>query len=633
MQCSQCGASVRPGTTECPACGAPLAQAMGGGSANRGANRYIPGGGAAPQQPMSSQQLDPNPQQQRPMGSLQRRLQRSQASAPGGDDLDDDSWDDPAPGRSGAGRSRGSDGQGRGSFGGRRGASGDVYGERPRRSQPMNGPSSRRPSQGGSGARRGGVESRRGDYDDSREDEAYSPYPPYRPEYDESREAPAPRRTSGPNHRRPMDESAEMSAEGPAYGPPPRSTPRRRSRPMEGSRGDPDDYTNPLDDPRSPLRGSQGRRPSQGSGGRAGRASGAGGYGQGVGSYTEAEMRSQGYHNDDDRYGDSRAYPGYRDEYSEEAPVARGGSRGRGYPDPYDRDDDYASREQWSAPGRDEGYSYYGEAYGYGQGGRGYDESAEVWQPMAAQGRAGASGAQGRSRSGGGARVATKTKTKRRSGGALRLAFGLLLLLGLVAALGIKFGPKVYDKFIAHTGGSGGNGPTTSSITCASQVTPSAAIKPASGYSAFGATAFALTYPTGWQTKTQSSIAQNQCDVDFLFAQPNGGAASFNVEEAGAFTPLTDLQIIQAEAQSAQQQGSTLVEITSAATTQSIGGEVWQRREYQVTPKSGVKLHLALLATHHKGAGFAIVMVSSDTGFASDDTTTFEKVLTSFQFV
>ncbi|MGH2504742.1 MAG: hypothetical protein ACRDID_19710, partial [Ktedonobacterales bacterium] len=202
----------------------------------------------------------------------------------------------------------------------------------------------------------------------------------------------------------------------------------------------------------------------------------------------------------------------------------------------------------------------------------------------------------------------------------------------LVAALGVKFGPKVYDKFIAHTG-SGGNGPTTSGITCASQATPPAAIKPASGYSAYGATAFALTYPTGWQTKTQSSVAQNQCDVDFLFAQPNGGAASFNVEEAGAFTSLSDQQIIQAEAQAAQQQGSTLVEITSAATTQSIGGEVWQRREYQVTPKSGVKLHLALLATHHKGAGFAIIMVSSDTGFASDDTTTFEKMLTSFQFV
>jgi len=505
----------------------------------------------------------------------------------------------------------------------------------------MNGPSSRRPSQGGSGARYRGDEPRRGGYDDSREEEAYSPYPPYRPDYDESREqpawdesraAPAQRRTSGTNRRRSMgsrDESAEMSAEGPAYGPPSRSTPRRRSRPVDGSRGDPDDFTNPLDDPRSPLRGGQGRRPSQGSGARAGRASGAGGYGQGGTSYTEAEMRAQGYYNNDDRYGDSRAYPGYRDGYSEEAPVARGGSRGRGYPDRYDRDDNYASREQRATPGHDDGYSYYDEAYGYGQGGRGFDESAEVWQPMGASGRAGASGAQGRTR-GGGARVATKAK--RGGGGVLRLVFGLLLLLGLVAALGVKFGPKLYDKYVAHTS-PGGSAPTQSSITCASQSTPSATIKPASGYSAFGTTAYALTYPTGWQTKSQSSVAQNQCDVDFLFAQPNGGAASFNVEEAGAFTALSDQQIIQAEAQSAQQEGSTLVEITSAATTQQVGGEVWQRREYQVTPKSGVKLHLALLATHHRGAGFAIVMISSDSGFASDDTTTFEKMLTSFQFV
>ncbi|MGH2501930.1 MAG: hypothetical protein ACRDID_05355, partial [Ktedonobacterales bacterium] len=112
---------------------------------------------------------------------------------------------------------------------------------------------------------------------------------------------------------------------------------------------------------------------------------------------------------------------------------------------------------------------------------------------------------------------------------------------------------------------------------------------------------------------------------------PNGGAR-FNFEQAGAFAPLTDLQVIQAEARTAQQGGSTLTEITSAATTQSVGGEVWQRREYQVSTKSGVKLHLALLAGHHKGAGFAIVMLDSDTGFASDDTTIFEPILRTVKF-
>ena len=338
-------------------------------------------------------------------------------------------------------------------------------------------------------------------------------------------------------------------------------------------------------------------------------------------------MRAQGFQ-DDDRYRD------YRDERDDRVyPDYRGGSRGRGgYPMPYDRDD-YASREQWAAPGADRAVddSYYGGVYG--QGGRGgFEESAELWQPVGAAGRAGGVGAPGRARGGrpggsSGARVAPK----KRRGGALRTIFGLLVTLALVAAVGVEFGPKLYDKYIARTGG--GSGPTQSSITCASQATPSAQSKPATGFTAFATTAYALTYPTGWQTTSQSGASQDQCDVVFLFTQPNGGAARFNVEEAGAFTSLTDIAIIQAEARAAQQQGSTFVEITSAATTQQIGGEVWQRREYQVTAKSGVKLHLALLATHHKGAGYAIVMISSDTGFASDDTTTFEKMLTSFQFV
>jgi hypothetical protein len=169
-------------------------------------------------------------------------------------------------------------------------------------------------------------------------------------------------------------------------------------------------------------------------------------------------------------------------------------------------------------------------------------------------------------------------------------------------------------------------------VACATETTPSAQTKPPTGSTAFATTAYTLTYPTSWQKNSQSGSSQGQCDIVYLFAQPNG-AAKLNVEEAGVFAPLSDQQVIQAEAQSAQQQGSTFTEITSAATTQSIGGEVWQRREYQATTKDGVKLHLALLAGHHKGAGFAIVLLSSDAGFASDDTTTFEPTLHSFQFV
>ncbi|HEY7976009.1 MAG TPA: hypothetical protein VID72_11735, partial [Ktedonobacterales bacterium] len=124
---------------ECPQCGAPLGQSSGGGfGTNQSTDRYVPGGGATPQQPATSGQ--PDPQGQRPLGSLQRRLQRSQASLPNDDGLaDDNNWggDQYSGGQGGqAQRSRAPEGQGYGSAGSRRSTSGDGYGERARRSQP-----------------------------------------------------------------------------------------------------------------------------------------------------------------------------------------------------------------------------------------------------------------------------------------------------------------------------------------------------------------------------------------------------------------------------------------------------------------------------------------------------------------
>jgi hypothetical protein len=286
--------------------------------------------------------------------------------------------------------------------------------------------------------------------------------------------------------------SAEMSAEGPAYGPPRRSAPRRRSRPLDDRD---DDYTNPLDDPRSPLRAGQARRPSQGSG-RGGRAPNG--------------------------YGDYSSY-------------GRGG-----YPAPYDPEDDYASR------GR-----YQDTPYGQGGGGAGYDadyeRDADPWQPIGAAPRAGGSAAQAR-RSG-------AKQPRKRKGGAIRVMFGLLVALVLVAAAGVEFGPKVYQTLLARTGGSVIN-PPPGAVACATEATPSAQAKPATGFSPFATTAYTLTYPSSWQQNAQSGAAQSQCDVVYLFSQPNG-AAKFNVEEAGAFATISDEQVIQAEAQSAQQQGST----------------------------------------------------------------------------
>jgi hypothetical protein len=227
-----------------------------------------------------------------------------------------------------------------------------------------------------------------------------------------------------------------------------------------------------------------------------------------------------------------------------------------------------------------------------------------------------------------------KPPTKRK-GGALKMALSLITTLALIGVLGVEFGPKVYHLILSR---SGALVPSQTSLSCATETAPAptatAAAHAKSGGSVtpFATTSYTLTYPAGWQKSSRSGSSGGQCDVVYQFARP-GAAVRFNIEQAGAFAPLTDLQMIQAEAQTAQTGGSTLTEITSAATTQTIGGDVWQRREYQVTTKSGIKLHLALLAGHHKGAGFAIVMLDSDTGFAADDTTVFEPILRSVAFV
>ena len=81
----------------------------------------------------------------------------------------------------------------------------------------------------------------------------------------------------------------------------------------------------------------------------------------------------------------------------------------------------------------------------------------------------------------------------------------------------------------------------------------------------------------------------------------------------------------------AQQQNITFTESTSASRTQTIGGEQWQRREYDVTDK-GVTLHMVILACHHQGRAYVIVLVSRTTTFTQDDTGIFEPMLKSFAF-
>lgn len=724
---------------ECPNCGATLDQSASAFEMYQPPEppqqpqppqqqSYIPGGlfnasSLPPQQTSASG--DPAG---RPLGSLQRRLQRSQMSMPG-DDESESEYNDygsaAPPSGSRSRRSRSSDGWGargaypdaypdersragryderpgaryderhddrRGSRRGQqssgyegadgyseRGAHDDDFGARGRRSQSR----PRRPYDDAPG----------GALDESREERAYSPYPAYNPDRDahtarddrgrsgwdsDSREAPAPRprRPSGrraPEPVAPFDDSgalsqemsAEMSANQPAYRPAPRGgmesprrdderAPRGRSqggerrsrasgpagprRPSSGRRPDGDDFTNPLDDPRAPAALRRPRGPSQGRSpygpqgapdgydgygeyGESGGNGGYGGYGARAGERARASRPQSprgGYPEarrmDGPGYGSGYG-PGYDTSYEE---GYAGGGYTAGYGAGYDRGD----AEYGVFPPELDGPDY-NAAY---SGGARDARDAQALAPVGMGGAPTAASGRGAARASGGA-------SRKRRGGGLRVALLLLLTLVVVAGVGVVYGPKAYHLLKARTGGAPGVGPTSASTTCAAQQTPNPQQTPTSGYTTFATTAYTLQYPTGWQQTAQTGTGGGQCDAVYLFAQ-GAGVDKFIVEQSATFGPATDTQVIQSETQSAQSQGSSFSEITSAATTQSIGGEEWQRREYQVTNKTGAKLHVAILAGHHNGAGFAIMLISGDASFSKDDTTTFEPMLRAFQFV
>lgn len=332
-------------------------------------------------------------------------------------------------------------------------------------------------------------------------------------------------------------------------------------------------------------------------------------------------MAAQGYTD----YRD--AYTGYTDARQEDVRPASRDQRGRGgsYAPPRGR----AEYTDFGAPAA----GGWGNSNGHSGGYSNFGDSA--WGPAQPAppppGAGGKSRATGRGRPAGQAGQASKPKAKRKRGLAGTI-FWMFASLVIAAGMGVELGPQIYH--LAQRRGLVAGAPTAqnTTATCGAEATPGASLNPPAGSTAFSTTTYALAYPSSWQKNAQSGSSQGQCDVVFTFSQPSS-PAQINVEQAGAFASLTDAQVVDAEAQSAKTQGSSFSEITSAASTQTIGGEVWQRHEYQVTKKDGTKLHLALLAGHHKGAGFAIILLSSDSGFAADDTNSFEPMLKSFQFV
>lgn len=202
----------------------------------------------------------------------------------------------------------------------------------------------------------------------------------------------------------------------------------------------------------------------------------------------------------------------------------------------------------------------------------------------------------------------------------------VLVLLAALGAGGVFLAPKVLNRLHPTTA-------TTTSPLCAAKGGAKAGTPPTpdSHFKQFVSSRsfYGVNYPETWTVEPTQKTANGYDYID-NYTLPNSTSA-VSIEQAEAACALTDSAIIQGEVAAAQQQNITFTEDTSAAQTQTIGGETWQRREYDVSVK-GVALHMVILACHHQGRAYIVVLASKTTTFKQDDTGIFEPMLKSFTF-
>lgn len=677
MQCSQCGAETRPGMTQCPNCGASLSgQDYHAPESYRPPKQqsYIPGGAVsasqgAPEPPPTPQQPGPGGPR-RVQGSLGRRLAQ-QSSSPGGDDR--------YPPQRGSDVSRRGDGEGPAPRGPSR--------PRPRQDdEPRGGfgaPGGRDRRSLADGRSRG-----RG-YDEDSDSKEVGRYgggrgprrnddaPPSRS--DGRGRSGSARRTHDYASPPPDDSSEEMIVRRDESR---SSGGRRRGPEAEDSRRD-DNYRGRKEDQRTPLGGPGARRSPGPQGPARGPGSGrhedkarwderdARRYEEPEG-YTDEERAARFAESEQEGYSEEyEARPRYPEERRGSSSGSRGprsapsGGRAAGYRgderseyggydnysarDGFDRGDAYGRPGPRSGPDARGAVGYderYGSGAGYNEFARGYppvargaqagysqndafDESS-VWQPGGGYGGQPAGSGYGAQQPGGASRgrgskatSATGKPQRKMMGLAFQLFVIVIVVVGLVGVAGPEFAPR-FAKYLPflHLGGQTSTPPPFATYTPG----PTPTLLP--NYKLFSSAAggFILDYPTTWATSTAS---YPHSIVVYQFTKPNSETA-INVERNPTGDSVTNAALLQVEVQTAQDM--TLTEITSAATSEGIGGEIWDRHEYQATLKGGAKLHLAVLVCHHLGKAYVIVLFGSDTGFAAEDAATLEPMLRSFRF-
>jgi hypothetical protein len=162
--------------------------------------------------------------------------------------------------------------------------------------------------------------------------------------------------------------------------------------------------------------------------------------------------------------------------------------------------------------------------------------------------------------------------------------------------------------------------------------TPGPTPAPPTNFKEFASTRakYVLSYPNTWAISSNEAKLQQQYDYTDVFNPPNS-PSHVSVEQAGVFSYYTEQKIIQGEVAGAQQSGFTFTEVATAQAKQTVGGATWERREYDINA-NGQPLHMAILATHHGGKGYVIVLVSTAAEFGNDAQSVFDPLLASFRF-
>jgi hypothetical protein len=299
-----------------------------------------------------------------------------------------------------------------------------------------------------------------------------------------------------------------------------------------------------------------------------------------------------------------------RDRERGESPGGYGGdARGASYPQP-------PLEDSWGMPAvGGESLGVWGDA-----------PSEELPAPMGARG-----GRDARSRSASAGKGTRRGRTDRgqRGGGGGRVALiflVVLIVIGLIGA-GVLVAPKLLSSF----GGAKGN--SLDAQPPFATYTPGPTPTPPPNYVEYVSQQLhiAIDYPKEW-SKSEAPADAGKTDWVDTFTRPTPQAAIL-VEQSSGFDGIDNDEMIHDEVLAGQSEGSTLTETSTTPAKALIGGEQWLRRDFDVTTKSGSKLHMGILSCHHAGHGYVIVLVSLPQNFVHDDQTTFQSILSTFRFL